>query len=43
LPRQLRIELVKYYTAFGKQQLEQRFFAPVADDKTGSSDGKKGD
>ena len=42
LPRQLRIELVKYYTAFGKRQLEQRFFAPVADDKTGTSDGKKG-
>jgi hypothetical protein len=41
-PRQLRIELVKYYTAFGKQQLEQRFFAPVADDKPRPSEGKKG-
>ena len=33
-PRQLRIELVKYYTDFGKRQLEQRFFAPAADVKT---------
>ncbi|HWB08428.1 MAG TPA: hypothetical protein VG826_04360 [Pirellulales bacterium] len=41
-PRQLRIELVKYYTAFGKRQLEQRFFAPVADDKPRPSEGKKG-
>ncbi len=41
-PRQLRIELVKYYTAFGKRQLEQRFFAPVANDKPRAPDGKKG-
>jgi hypothetical protein len=36
-PRQLRIELVKYYTGFGKRQLEQRFFAPVADEQPSAS------
>jgi hypothetical protein len=41
-PRQLRLELVKYYTGFGKRQLEQRFFAPVADEKPPAIDVKKG-
>ena len=41
-PRQLRIELVKYYTDSGKRQLEQRFFAPVAGGKPRADDRKKG-
>jgi hypothetical protein len=42
-PRQLRIELVKYYTELGKRQLEERFFAPVADDKPTASEGPSRD
>jgi hypothetical protein len=39
-PRQLRIELVKYYTGFGKRQLEQRFFAPIANEKPPALEGR---
>lgn len=39
--RRLRNELVKYYTESGKRQLEQRFFAPVADSKPSANDTRR--
>ncbi|MGH7136373.1 MAG: hypothetical protein ACREHD_11575 [Pirellulales bacterium] len=39
--RRLRNELIKYYTESGKRQLEQRFFAPVAESKSSASDTRR--